>query len=632
MQGYFTSPKDYLQTRGMVHQIPLKEGTDPVNVRPYHYPHVMKGEIEKQVAEMLKTGVIRALNRATPDKFPIPLIEELLDELRGTKYFSKVDLKSGYHQIRMGEGDIEKTAFRTQQGHYEFMVMSFGLTNAPATFQSAMNSLMQPYLRKFVLVFFDDILAYSRSWEKHLDPVGLVLGSLEENRWVANRKICEFGKTQISYLCHRISERRVEMDQDKVKAVVDWEKPKMVKALRGFLGLTGYYRRFVKDYGKTTKPLTDLLKKWQFTWTEQAEEAMSRLKKAVTTGPVLVSPDFDQPFHIKCDASGRGIGAVLTQGKRPIAFFIKALSERSLSKSIYEKELMALGVTNRVADALSRKKEDTKEEKELSIVARPYWHDFGEILEEVEADEALKKVIEDLRKDPNSHPSFTLEHDRLHYKGRLVISAHSAWVPKLIAEFHTTQIGGHSGVYRTYRKVAQSLYRIGMKKAVTDFLASCLVCQQHKYLSSSLQGLLQPLPIPNAIWEEISMDFIMKLPKSHGYDAVLVVVDRLSKYGQFIPLKHPYSARTIAKVFVKEIVWLHGIPIPIVSDRDPLFLSIFWKELFKLQRTQLKMSIAYHPESDGHTEVVNRVLEGYLRCFCSEQPKGWSIVLPWAEY
>ncbi|WVY89838.1 hypothetical protein V8G54_035352 [Vigna mungo] len=704
----FKEPSQLPPVRDMQHRITLKEGSDPVSIRPYRYPHVMKTEIEQQIAEMLQTGVVRpshspysspvilvkkkdgswrfcvdyrALNRATvPDKFPIPVIEELLDELKGGTFFSKIDLKAGYHQIRMKEEDIEKTAFRTHQGHYEFVVMPFGLTNAPATFQSAMNSLFRAQLRKYVLVFFDDILIYSRNWEEHLEHVKVVLSTLERERWVANRRKSEFGQTQIKYLGHVISSKGVEMDDDKIKAIVGWEKPKTVRSLRGFLGLTGYYRRFVKDYGKIARPLTELLKKGGFSWNVDAEEAWKTLKTAMTTAPVLSLPDFKQPFHIECDASGRGVGAVLMQERRPIAYFSKALSEGRVNgprlghttlealprqeKFIVHTDQKSLrhlleqrittqnqqdwiakllgydfdivykaGSANKAADALSRRYEREEDGgMELGMLARPFWQEIEEVMREVDVDESLQRVIEDIKKDPNTHSSYTLEHEKLHHKGRLVLSAQSKWIPKLIAEFHVTQTGGHSGVYRTYRRVAQSLYWNGMKKDVTEFVARCVVCQQHKYLSSSPQGLLQPLPIPNAVWEELSMDFIVRLPKSQGFDAILVVVDRLSKYAHFIPLKHPYSARTVAEVFVQEIVRLHGIPQSIVSDRDPLFLSIFWKELFKGQGTQLKMSTAYHPETDGQTEVVNRVLQGYLRCFCSEQPKGWRAILPWAEY
>lgn len=170
-----------------------------------------------------------------------------------------------------------------------------------------------------------------------------------------------------------------------------------------------------------------------------------------------------------------------------------------------------------------------------------------------------------------------------------------------------------------------------MKGIIANFVAACHICQKSKYQASSL-GFLQPFSIPNAIWEELSMDFIVELPKSKGFDAILVVVDMLSKNEHFILIKHPYSARSVTEIFVKEMVRLHGVPISNVSDRDPTFMSHFWQELFKLQGTTLKMSTAYHPKSDGQTEVLNQTLETYLRCFSSEQPKAWADFIPWAEY
>lgn len=375
-----------------------------------------------------------------------------------------------------------------------------------------------------MLVFFDDILVYSGTWRDHVEQLQKVLQLLEQHKWVANRRKCEFGRQWIQYLGHQISEKGVKMDKEKIKVVLEWEEPRTVKALRGLLGLTGYYRRFVKDYGKVAKPLTELLKRGRFERNDQAKAAMEKLKAAITSAPVLALPDFEQTFHIECDASGAGVGAVLMQGGKPIAYFSKALSEGSLSKSIYEKELMALvlaiqhwrpylvgqkfmvhtdqrslkypleqrittqnqqnwvakllgyefeivykvGKSNGAADALSRRREGEEEEKVITVIARPYWQDFQELITEVEEDAVLRKIVEDLKKDPNSHSSYTLEHGRLHYKGRLVLSEKSGWIPKLLAEFHATNTGGHSGVYRTYKRLAQSLYWIGMKRVVAD--------------------------------------------------------------------------------------------------------------------------------------------------------------------
>ncbi|KAJ9550331.1 hypothetical protein OSB04_014376 [Centaurea solstitialis] len=700
--------------RSRDHAINLLPNQGPVCVRPYRYPHAHKAEIERQVHELLKLGVIRpsnssyaspvilvrkkdqswrmcvdyrALNKATiPDKHPIPVVDELIDELRGTKFFSKLDLKSGYNQIRMRPESIEKTAFRTHDGHYEYLVMPFGLTNAPATFQAIMNDIFRPYLRKFIVVFFDDILVYSPTWEQHLLDLSLTLATLVTHQFVVNRKKCSFGQMSVEYLGHIIDGEGVSMDPKKIQAVLEWPTPRQVKGVRGFLGLTGYYRKFVRNYGAIAKPLTDITKKNNFHWDEDTQQAFDRLKHAITSAPVLALPDFSAPFVVECDASGRGIGAVLMQQHRPIAFYSKALSDRNLAKSAYEREIMALalavqhwrsyllgttftvysdqkslkhllhqrittpdqqnwvakllgyhfdicykaGRENRAADALSRRDDDG--ELCTSTVFQPIWVQGAQLVEEARSDPDLQKLIRQCQQQPGSLPGYEVRSGILYYKGRLVIPRNSKWIPELLAEFHKSATGGHSGYYRTYRRLAANIYWPGMSLTTQRFVQACDVCQRCKTSSLTPAGLLQPLDIPEAIWEHLSMDFILGLPKSKGFDALLVVVDRLSKYSHFILLKHPYTARNVADIFVKEVVRLHGIPKSIVSDRDPVFMSRFWQELFRLQGTRLHMSSSYHPQSDGQTEVINRCLETYLRCFAVDQPRSWSLWVPWAEF
>ena len=244
----------------------------------------------------------RALNAITvKDAFPIPVVDELLDELRGAKFFTKLDLRSGYHQVRMRASDIDKTAFRTHDGLYEFLVMPFGLCNAPATFQALMNDVLRPFLRRFVLVFFDDILIYSTSWADHLRHLRAVLTMLQQHQLFVKRSKCAFGVSSISYLGHIISEAGAAMDYAKVQAVADWPQPRSARAVRGFLGLVGNYCKFVLDYGTIAAPLTALFKKHGFVWTDDAAAAFQALKAAITSAPVLALPNFQLEFIVECD-------------------------------------------------------------------------------------------------------------------------------------------------------------------------------------------------------------------------------------------------------------------------------------------------------------------------------------------
>lgn len=361
--------------RTVDHHIHLTPSSSPVSVRPYKYPQFQKEEIEKLVEEMLQSGIIRdshsafsslvllvrkkdggwrfcvdyrALNAITlKDRFPIPTIEEILDELFGAVYFSKIDLRSGYHQIRMNEEDIPKTAFCTHLGHYEFVVMPFGLTNAPFTFQATMNKLFKPYLRKFVTVFFDDILVYSRSKEEHLQHLETTLSMLRQHQFFAKMSKCLFYKERIEYLGHIVSAEGVQVDLSKIAAIVEWPKPTTVKQLRGFLGLTGYYRKFVAKYAHMAFPFTELLKKNSFKWTQEADLAFEVLKIAMTQTPVLALPNFSKQFVVETDASNTGIGAVLTQDGHPLAYFSKKLGGKLVLASAYIRELYA--VTQAVA-------------------------------------------------------------------------------------------------------------------------------------------------------------------------------------------------------------------------------------------------------------------------------------------
>ncbi|CAO1940470.1 unnamed protein product [Urochloa humidicola] len=318
----------------------------PATARIYKKPYRMSSdelvELKKQLQDLLNKGFIRPssspwgcsamfvkkndgslrmvvdyrpLNAVTvKNKYPLPRIDILFDQLVGAKFFSKIDLRLGYHQIKIREEDIPKTAFSTRYGLYEYTVMSFGLTNAPTHFMYLMNSIFFEELDVFVIIFIDDILIFSKTEEEHAKHIRIVLQKLRDHRLYAKLSKCEFWLKRVPFLGHILSKNGVEVDPSKVNDVLNWKQPKNVKEVRGFLGLAGYYRRFIENFSKIAKPMTELLKKEvPFKWSDACEEAFQILKTKLTTAPVLAQLDITKSFDVYCDASRIGIGCVLMQ-------------------------------------------------------------------------------------------------------------------------------------------------------------------------------------------------------------------------------------------------------------------------------------------------------------------------------
>lgn len=264
----------------------------------------------------------RGLNRVTvKNKYPLPRIDELLDQLRGATWFSKIDLASGYHQIPIAESDIRKTAFWTRYGHYEFVVMPFGLTNAPAAFMKLMNSVFRDCLDEFVIIFIHDILVYSKDPEEHKVHLRTVMSRLQEHKLYAKLSKCSFWQREIGFLGHIVSDKGVSVDPEKIKSIKEWPRPQNATEIRSFLGLAGYYRRFVKGFASMAQPMTKLTgKEVPFVWSEDCEKSFSKLKGMFTSTPVLALTEPNEPYVVYTDASSSGLGYVLMQHGKVTAY------------------------------------------------------------------------------------------------------------------------------------------------------------------------------------------------------------------------------------------------------------------------------------------------------------------------
>jgi len=690
--------------------IDLVPGTGPISIAPYRMSPLELEELKTQLEELLakkfvrpsvspwgapvlfvkkKDGSMRLcvdyrqLNKVTiKNRYPLPRIDDLLDQLRGAVIFSKIDLRSGYHQIRVREEDIPKTAFRTRYGHYEYTVMSFGLTNAPAVFMDYMNRIFHPYLDKFVVVFIDDILIYSKSEREHEEHLRMVLEILRSKELYAKLSKCEFWKKEVKFLGHVVSQGGVSVDPGKIEAVVKWERPTTVTEIRSFLGLAGYYRRFIQGFSQLALPLTKLTRKNNlFKWTPECEQSFQELKKRLTTTPVLIMLDPNEKFEVYCDASRNGLGCVLMQNRNVVAYASRQLKPHETNYPTHDLELAAVvfalkiwrhylygvrfevfsdhkslkylfdqkelnmrqrrwmeflkdydfglnyhpGKANVVADALSRKALHASWMmlKEMELVQKLQEMNLGmrmlegsivmsylqvtsdfkiEIKKAQEENEELKEWVTTMEK---GEPGKVVQgKDGLwRMEGRICVPNQGNLRRSILEEAHKSDFAVHPGATKMYQDLKKQFWWAGMKKEVAEYVNKCLVCQKVKIEHQKPAGLLQPLEIPEWKWEGIAMDFVMGLPRTQvGFDAIWVIVDRLTKSAHFLPIKATFSLERLAELYVREIVRLHGTPSSIVSDRDPRFTSRFWQTLQRAFGTKLRLSTAYHPQTDGQSE------------------------------
>lgn len=704
-------PKGLPPSRGVEHEIELEPGAKPPYLRIYHMSPLELAEVKRQLTDLIDMGFIqpskspygapilfvpkkngklrmcidyRALNKITvKNRYPLPRIDELMDQLHGATMFSKLDLQSGYWQIRIAEQDVPKTAFRTRYGHFEWKVMPFGLTNAPATFQHLMNKILQPYLDKFVVVYLDDILIFSKTPEEHLEHVATVLEILKENQLYVGLDKCAFGLSEIDFLGHIVSAEGIKPDPKKVAAVKEWPTPGTVREVRSFLGLTGYYRRFIQHYAQKAYPLTELTKesvKWQ--WRDDVEgRAFEELKKALVSAPVLVMPDPSLPYEVYTDASKFALGAVLLQnqgkGLQPVAYLSRKLSPTERNYPTGDREMLAIyyalqqwrcyleGVSFKVnSDHLNHTWFNKKRDLSRRQAKWSQWIESYYSGTEITYKEGAKNLSDPLSRRPdlasielvmasvsdslkeeiqtgyeqdsyydNVMPGLWMHDGLWYFQDRIAIPAVKELRKRIITECHDCPSAGHLGYTKTLQRVARRFWWPHMSRSIYSYVVSCPSCQRNKPVMQRPLGLLQPLPVPSSKWEQITMDLITDLPVTkRGHDAVVTFVDRLTKMVHFAPTTKTAGAEAIAHVFVRTWYKHHGLPRVIISDRDRRFLSHFWQALFKALGTELRFSTAFHPQTDGQSERANRTLEEVLRHFVSPRQDDWDDYLDFAEF
>jgi predicted aspartyl protease len=688
----------------------------------------------------------RKLNSLTKkDQHPLPLIDETLARISKAKIFTKLDIRQAFNRIRMDPDSEELTTFRTRYGTFKSKVLPFGLTNGPATYQRYMNEVLFDYLDDFCTAYLDDILIYSDDPLEHEEHVRKVLQRLREAGLQVDIKKTEFHVTRTKYLGFIISTDGIEVDPEKISAIVNWKFPTTVKGVQSFLGFCNFYRRFIESYGRIAKPLNELTRKdMVFKFTPDCQQAFKQLQNALTTAPLLSHYKPDLETQVETDASDGVIAGVMSQRRdeewKPVGYFSKTMTPAELNYQIHDKEMLAIvkslqqwradlartntvvrvwtdhksleyfmttkqlnqrqarwaevlaefyftiayrpGPKNVLADTLSRREQDVGTQQDIGRVYRTQTlltpdlldpritaelaplviaplavtssgtllspaqeaprepslplnlgHAPLELIDEtLTANKISTSLAEERAKAKRGDQDWSFRNDCLVWRNRLVVPDEDNLRTRLIDFVHTSIDAAHPGRSKTVSLLSRQFYWPSLRLSVETYIANCHKCRMSTVPRDRAPGFLHPLPVPKRPWQHLTMDYKSFLIDRDGYDNLLVVMDRLSKQSISIPCHKTIDARGMAELFLKHIWCREGYPDSIVSDRGPQFISSFWKEVCRILGIQIRLSTAFHPQTDGQTEIMNQYIDQRLRPFISHYQDNWSSLMPMMDY
>lgn len=695
------------RTRLLEHKINTEDNL-PIKQRHYPVSPYVQRDMDKEYDRMIKLGIIeesnspwaspmvvvrksngkirlcldcRKLNSVTKkDSYPVPYISRILGNIRGTKFLSKIDLKDAFWQIGLEENSKEKTAFTIPgRGLYQFRVMPFGLSNAVQSQCRLMDAVLGFDMEPHVFAYLDDIIVATDSFEEHLNYLRKTAERLNRAGLTINVEKSEFCIPEIKYLGYILDKNGLRTDESKVQCIRDYPTPASAKDVKRFIGMTGWYRRFIQNFSTVVAPITNLMTKkaGKFKWTDEAEVSFTKIKDALCTSPVLAMADFAKPFILHTDASDVGIGGVLVQGEgneeKVIGFMSHKLTSTQKKYSTTERECLAVLMAiehfrpyvegskfsvitdhssliwlQNLKDPVGRlgrwilklQQYDFKfihRKGKFNLVpdalSRAFVSEIKLSLENFSIDAWYRDLKKNIELNPGKYPDFKIEQDLIFkhcetsksfelekYKWKLVVP--ETVRKEIMQQCHDDPGAAHMGFYKTLNKIKNEYYWPKMTKSIAEYVKLCDACKANKSPTYTLRhemGEAKPLTHP---WNVVAVDYLGPLPRSkNGNNFLFVAIDCFTKFIVLVPVRKGDSKNAI-KVLRERVFCTFGVPEIIISDNGTPFISKQFEHFLEEHDVKQWRNAVYHPQHNP-AERPNKVIAAAIRCYIGDDHRKW---------